>query len=76
MFPPRSKSALVKKEMRVFHALVGSDDDADELLPAALRVARKRVVVKRPRIAPALEGARPSHVLAGKRNRYDIYVVN
>ena len=76
MFPPRSKSALVKKEMRVFHELVGIDADAHELLPAALSVARKRVVVKRPRIAPALTGVRPSHVLEGKRNRYDIYVVN
>ena len=76
MFPERNKSALVKKEMRVFHQLVGDDADADELLPAALTVATKRVVVKRPRIAPALSGLKPSHVLEGKRNRYDIYVAN
>lgn len=74
MFPERTKSALVKKEMRVFHDLVGDDPDADALLPAALRIARKRVVVKRPRIAPTLASTKPSHVLEGKRNRYDIYV--
>lgn len=76
MFPERKKSALVKKEMRVFHDLVGTDDDADELLKAALQSGVKRVVVKRPRIAPALgvSGALPSHTLEGKSNRYDIYI--
>jgi len=74
MFPERSKRALVKKEMRVFHELVGSDLDADALLPAALNVAKRRVVVKRPRIAPRLDGPNPSYVLEGKSNRYDIYV--
>ncbi|SUC44898.1 Ribosomal RNA small subunit methyltransferase J [Providencia stuartii] len=32
MYPHRQKSALVKKEMRVFQSLVGADDDADSLL--------------------------------------------
>ena len=39
MFPHKQKSALVKKEMRVFQSLVGPDLDADALLPAALAVA-------------------------------------
>ncbi len=29
MYPHRQKSALVKKEMRVFQSLVGADNDAD-----------------------------------------------
>ena len=33
------KSALVKKEMRVFQHLVGADLDADELLLPALQLA-------------------------------------
>ena len=73
MFPVRIKSAMVKKEMRVFHSLVGQDTDADGLLTAALSCARYRVVVKRPRIAPALAGPSPGHVLEGKSNRYDVY---
>ena len=32
MFPHKQKSALVKKEMRVFQSLVGPDLDADGLL--------------------------------------------
>lgn len=73
MFPERTKSALVKKEMRVFHDLVGADADADQLLEAALPVALQRVVVKRPRLAPTLKGPKPSNVLEGKTSRYDIY---
>ncbi len=75
MFPPRTKSAQVKKEMQVFHQLLGADKDADALLEPALKVARHRVVVKRPRIAPALSDSEPSHQLEGKRNRYDVYVI-
>lgn len=75
MFPVRTKSAMVKKEMRVFHSLVGQDPDADGLLEAALSCARYRVVVKRPRIAPVLAGPPPSHVLEGKSNRYDVYTL-
>ena len=73
MFPHREKSALVKKEMRVFRPLVGDDLDAPALLEAALALATHRVVVKRPRKAPIIEGAKPGHSLEGKSSRYDIY---
>ena len=73
MFPSRDKSALVKKEMRLFKPLVGADDDAPALLAAALALATHRVVVKRPRKAPAIVGAAPTYSLEGKSSRYDIY---
>lgn len=73
MFPHRDKSALVKKEMRLFRPLVGEDADQSQLLAAALELASHRVVVKRPRKAPAIEGRKPSHQLDGKSSRYDIY---
>ena len=73
MFPHRDKSALVKKEMRVFRPLVGDDLDAPALLEAALALASHRVVVKRPRKAPIIDGPKPSHSLEGKSSRYDIY---
>lgn len=76
MFPERHKSADVKKEMRLFHSLVGPDADADELLPAALAKARYRVVVKRPRKAPTLAQRAPSYQLEGKTSRYDIYALH
>ena len=80
MYPHRSKSALVKKEMRILRALVGDDDDAGALLQAALGCARKRVVVKRPKGAAPVTPAeqpklRPAAAVASKNTRYDIYPV-
>lgn len=74
MFPHRRKSAQVKKEMALFQQLLGSDEDADRLLPAALRVARKRVVVKRPDYAPVLGGMKPTMAITSKKHRFDVYV--
>jgi 16S rRNA (guanine1516-N2)-methyltransferase len=74
MYPHRDKSALVKKEMRVFQSLVGADLDADGLLTPALALATKRVVVKRPDYAEDLDGIKPSMVIATKKNRFDVYI--
>lgn len=74
MYPHRNKSALVKKEMRVLRALVGEDADAPRLLAAALHATPRRVVVKRPRLAPPLPGAAPAHTLSGNTTRFDIYL--
>ncbi|MGE8498410.1 MAG: class I SAM-dependent methyltransferase [Pseudomonas sp.] len=73
MFPHRDKSALVKKEMRLFRPFVGDDLDAPALLAAALQLASHRVVVKRPRKAPTIDGTKPGYALEGKSSRYDIY---
>jgi 16S rRNA (guanine1516-N2)-methyltransferase len=74
MFPERTKSAQIKKDMLAFHSVVGADTDADALLPLACQAAKYRVVVKRPRKAPFLNNAEPSYQLEGKTSRYDIYV--
>ncbi|MGL4193153.1 class I SAM-dependent methyltransferase [Vibrio misgurnus] len=71
----KKKSALVKKEMRVFQSLVGADNDADALLDPALQLARKRVVVKRPDYAPWLQQQPPTMVIETKKNRFDVYVL-
>lgn len=74
MFPHKKKSALVKKEMRVFQGVVGADLDADDLLEVALNAARYRVVVKRPDYAPFLNDKKPSMSIKTKKNRFDVYV--
>ncbi|MHA7879366.1 MAG: class I SAM-dependent methyltransferase [Saccharospirillum sp.] len=76
MFPERRSRAAVKKEMSLFHDLIGPDADADALLAPALAIARHRVVVKRPRHAPDLAGVRPALVLAGKSSRFDVYPIS
>ncbi len=75
MFPHTDKKAQVKKEMLAFRELVGYDSDDRELLAAALKVARYRVVVKRARKAPAIEGPAPTYTVDGKSSRYDIYAL-
>lgn len=76
MFPPRDKSAKVKKEMQWLQKLVGKQSDASKLLDFGLKIALKRVVVKRPIHAPPLNERQPQHTLKGKANRFDIYFIN
>ena len=75
MHPPRRNTALVKQVMRQLSAIVGPDEDADELMRIALGSARERVVLKWPlRAAPLLEAPKPSHQLSGKTVRYEVFV--
>jgi 16S rRNA (guanine1516-N2)-methyltransferase len=76
MYPEKRKSALVKKEMRVFQSLVGQDSDADDLWEAALKIAQERVVVKRPAHADWLAGQKPHTSIKTKKHRFDIYLVD
>ncbi|MBU0730155.1 MAG: class I SAM-dependent methyltransferase [Proteobacteria bacterium] len=74
MFPYRTKSALVKKEMRILREIAGYDSDAPELLETAIKTARQRVVIKRPKAAPPIEGPAPSLSTKSQNHRYDIYL--
>ena len=72
MHPPRRKSALPRKEMRLFRRLVGEDLDQLDLLRAALATSVMRVVVKRPvGWDPLLPGV--SSAVSGRTTRFDIY---
>ncbi|MBF0161020.1 MAG: class I SAM-dependent methyltransferase [Magnetococcales bacterium] len=75
MYPHRDGSALSKKEMRRLRLLVGDDEDAAELLVVARGVARQRVVVKRPRLAPCLGDQPPSMAIHSKNTRFDVYLL-
>ena len=73
MFPLRTKSARVKKDMALLHELLGFENDGSELLEPALATAAYRVVVKRPSHAPCLANRKPGYELQGKSVRFDIY---
>ena len=77
MFPERSKSAAVKKDLATIQALQSDDcdyADAESLLAWAYRQAVDRVVVKRPAKARPLSAAKPSHSIVGKTVRFDVIV--
>ncbi len=74
MYPPRNKSAQVKKEMRMLHQVIGNPPDTEPLLETALGYAKKRVVVKRPAWAPFLNEFKPSLSIEGKKTRFDVYL--
>ncbi len=72
MFLPRTKSALVKKQMQQLQTLVGQDQDAELLISLALTRAKQRVVVKRALSSPPLI-RQPSFSLSAKSHRFDVY---
>lgn len=75
MHPPRKNSALVKRELRQIREIVGTDDDAAELMRAALKSARNRVVLKWPAKADPIKGIPAcSHQIQGKSTRYDVFM--
>jgi 16S rRNA (guanine1516-N2)-methyltransferase len=86
MFPLRTKSSAVKKNMQILHSLLGTQEAPGDsetqqndttLLDAALEIARKRVVVKRPingRPLLSSRGVMPSFDFRGSVNRFDVYI--
>jgi len=72
MYPDDGKTALPAKEMQLLRELTGGDADADALLATA-RSACPRVVVKRPRTAPPLAGAKATTALHSTQLRFDCY---
>ncbi len=75
MHPPRHNSALVKQELRLVRDIVGTDDDAVQLMQIALACATERVVLKWPQKARPMADLRaPSHQIAGKSTRYDVFM--
>lgn len=75
MHPERTKTALVKQEMRLLRELVGTDPDVVELMQAALAARCGRAVLKWPLRAEPLQGVRKaSYQIAGKTVRYDVFV--
>ena len=75
MHPPRKNSALVKRELRQVREIVGTDEDAADLLRVALAHAGQRVVLKWPAKGNPIEGLRAwSHQIIGKSTRYDVWM--
>jgi 16S rRNA (guanine1516-N2)-methyltransferase len=77
MYPEKTgskKSALPRKEMRIFKEVVGEDFDSAEFLEWALKTAKSRVVVKRSLSAMPIK-ENPTASYNGKSTRYDMYKI-
>lgn len=77
MFPADARSARSKKPMYVLQQLLVSDQDAQEeagLLEKALKIAARRVVVKRARLSPLVPGPEPDIQFKGSSSRFDVYL--
>ena len=74
MHPPRAKSALVKKEMRILRQIVGIDEDKIELFNLARTIAKQRVVIKLPIAADCITDLKPSMQFKGVHTRFDVYL--
>lgn len=77
MYPPRQKSAKVKKEMAILHILLDDEagDTAENLLLLQTARARcARVVVKRPHTAPPLGNQVPRYCIDAPNTRFDVYL--
>lgn len=74
MFPPRDKSASVKKDMALLQAMLGVEEDFAGLLGAARECAKYRVVVKRPGNREFTDVPTPTFAVPGKAARFEVYV--
>ena len=75
MHPERKNSALVKQDLRQVRDIVGSDEDAADLVRLTIMHAQKRVVLKWPAKADPIEGVQKcSHQILGKTTRYDVFM--
>lgn len=77
MHPVRKKSALVKLELRQIRDIVGTDDDAVDLVRLAIKHAGKRAVLKWPAKADPIAGLQKcTHQIRGKTTRYDVFMTS
>lgn len=76
MFPERSKSAKVKKDLQILQSLAETSiTNSEELFMLAQQAAEQRVIVKRPIKAPFLADKKPSFQYLGKTVRFDVYLI-
>ncbi|MCV2502517.1 MAG: class I SAM-dependent methyltransferase [Neisseriaceae bacterium] len=74
MFPERRKSAQVKKEMTFLQKVVGEDSDYGTLFARARALNIPRIVVKRSKLAPAIDNISANFSVKGQSTRFDIYL--
>lgn len=73
MYPGRKKSAQIKKDMQILQQIIGHENDDESLFDESLKIAKQRVVVKRPKLAQPLGSVPPNYTVKSVNTRYDVY---
>jgi len=76
MFPPKSKTAQVKKGMAYVQNLIGSDCQGEKMFEIAKKYAQERVVVKRAKSSPNITENQSDITFKGSSSRFDVYLIN
>ena len=74
MYPINKKKALPKKNMQFLRKIIKSDNNYEDLLNISRKLAKNRVIVKRPSYAKPLSHNKVTFSISNKNNRFDIYL--
>ncbi|MGD0465399.1 MAG: class I SAM-dependent methyltransferase [Gammaproteobacteria bacterium] len=78
----KKRTAASKKQIQILQSILANSEQPNpeyndlNLLKTCINYAKKRVVVKRPKISEHLDNIKPNFSLIGKANRFDIYLPN
>ncbi len=74
MYQSPNRKSKAKRDIERLQRLLGSEDNEESLLAHGLALARRRVVVKRPKNAPPFANRKPEIVYKGSSARFDVYL--
>jgi len=73
MYPSHHKKSLPKKNMQIFRKLIGYDFNSEKLLNISRKLAKNRIIVKRPHYAKPLSEDKVNFIITTRNHRFDIY---
>ncbi|WAI11761.1 MAG: class I SAM-dependent methyltransferase [Buchnera aphidicola (Macrosiphum albifrons)] len=73
MYPSHNKKSLPKKNMQLIRKLIGYNYDSEILLNISRKLAKNRIIVKRPYYAKPLSKDKVNFTITTTKHRFDIY---
>lgn len=74
MYPINTKKSLPKKNMQLLRQIIINDNNDENLLHISKKLAKKRIIVKRPTYAKPLLKGQVEFSIKSKNHRFDIYL--
>ena len=75
MYQSANRKSKAKRDIERLQRLLGKEDNEATLLQHSIALAKRRVIVKRPKNAPSFASAEPDIVYKGSSARFDVYLV-